>query len=88
MTKNYVYSPVPFRIINIFPIRNTIPSHPIPSHPIPNLAVMEGIYLLEDPCSAVSGHLINDLDRVLHLCVYIDTGAYTSVRSLAQDIIC
>ena len=38
------------------------------------LTVMEQVNLLEDPGSAVGGHLLNNLDRVLHLGVDVDAG--------------
>ena len=52
------------------------------------LTVMEQVNLLEDPGSAVGGHLLNDLDRVLHLGVDVDAGLDWSVGSLTQHLPC
>ena len=47
------------------------------------LTVMEEINLLEDAGPAVGGHLVNDLDGVLHLRVDVDAGLDRSVGPLA-----
>ena len=50
------------------------------------LTVMEEINLLEDPGPAVGGHLVNDLDGVLHVRVDVDAGLDRSVGPLAQHL--
>ena len=50
------------------------------------LTVMEEINLLEDAGPAVGGHLVNDLDGVLHLRVDVDAGLDRSVGPLAQHL--
>ena len=47
---------------------------------------MEEINLLEDPGPAVSGHLVNDLDGVLHVRVDVDAGLDGGVGPLAQHL--
>ena len=47
---------------------------------------MEEINLLEDPGPAVGGHLVNDLDGVLHLGVDVDAGLDGGVGPLAQHL--
>ena len=51
---------------------------------LPHLAMVEQVNLLEDPAPAVGGHLVDDLDGVLHLGVDVDAGLDTGVRALAQ----
>ena len=46
--------------------------------------MVEQVNLLEDPAPAVGGHLVDDLDGVLHLGVDVDAGLDTGVRALAQ----
>lgn len=48
--------------------------------------MMEQIDLLEDPGPAVCGHLLDDLDGVLHLGVDVDAGLDTGVGALAQHL--
>ena len=50
------------------------------------LTVVEEINLLENPGPAVSGHLLNDLDGVLHLGVDVDAGLDRGVGALAQHL--
>ena len=50
------------------------------------LTMMEGINLLEDPGPAVTRDLVDDLDRVLDLCVDVDTALYTGVSALAKHL--
>ena len=50
------------------------------------LTVVEEVNLLEDPGPTVARHLIYDLDRVLHLCVYVDAGLYRGVCTLAKNL--
>ena len=46
--------------------------------------MMEKIYLFEDPGPAVSGHLVDDLDGVLHLSINVDAGLDRGVSALAE----
>ena len=48
--------------------------------------MMEQINLPEDPGPAVCGHLLDDLDCVLHLGVDVDAGLDTGVGPLAQHL--
>ena len=48
--------------------------------------MMEQINLPEDPGPAVCGHLLDDLDCVLHLGVDVDTGLDAGVGPLAQHL--
>ena len=50
--------------------------------------MVEQINLPEDPGPAVGGHLLDDLDCVLHLSVDVDTGLDTGVGPLTQDLAC
>ena len=51
-----------------------------------DLTVVERIDLLEDPASAVAGHLVDDLDGVLGLGVDVDTGLHAGVGALPQHL--
>ena len=53
---------------------------------LPDLAMVEQVNLLEDPAPAVGGHLVDDLDCVLHLGVDVDAGLHRGVRALAQHL--
>ena len=46
--------------------------------------MVEEIDLLEDPGPAVPGHLVDDLDGVLHLGVDVDAGLDDGVGALAE----
>ena len=48
--------------------------------------MVEQINLPEDPGPAVGGHLLDDLDCVLHLGVDVDAGLHRGVRALAQHL--
>ena len=50
--------------------------------------MVEQINLPEDPGPAVGGHLLDDLDCVLHLGVDVDTGLDTGVGPLTQNLAC
>ena len=47
---------------------------------------MKQIDLLEDPGPAVCGHLVDDLDGVLHLSVDVDAGLHDGVGALAKHL--
>ena len=47
---------------------------------------MEEVNLLEDPGPAVARHLVYDLDRILHLCVDVDTRMHGGVSTLAKEL--
>ena len=48
--------------------------------------MVEEVNLLEDPGPAVGGHLVNDLNCILHLCV--DTSLHGGVGTLAKNLSC
>ena len=48
--------------------------------------MVEQVNLLEDPAPAVGGHLVDDLDCVLHLSVDVDAGLHRGVGALAQHL--
>ena len=50
------------------------------------LTMVEEVNLFEDPGPAVSRHLVNDLDRVLHLGVDVDTSLHRCVCTLAKNL--
>ena len=52
----------------------------------PYLTMVEEVNLLEDPGPAMAGHLVNDLDRVLHLRVDVDTRLHRSISTLAKNL--
>ena len=51
-----------------------------------HLTMMEQVNLLEDPGPAVCGHLVDDLDGVLHVGVDVDAGLDRGVGPLAQHL--
>ena len=52
----------------------------------PYLTMVEEVNLLEDSCPAVAGHLVNDLDRILHLRVDVDTRLYRGICPLTKNL--
>ena len=50
--------------------------------------MMEEVNLLENPEPAVGGHLVNDLNCILHLCVDVDTSLHGGVSTLAKNLSC
>ena len=48
--------------------------------------MVEQVNLLEDPAPAVGGHLVDDLDGVLHLGVDVDAGLHRGVGALAKHL--
>lgn len=48
------------------------------------LTMMKEINLLENPSPTMCGHLINDLDGVLHFRKYVDAGSDRGVSTLAE----
>ena len=48
--------------------------------------MVEEVNLLEDPGPAMARHLVNDLDRVLNLCVYVNTRLHGGVSTLAKNL--
>jgi hypothetical protein len=52
----------------------------------PYLTMVEEVNLLEDPGPAMARHLVNDLDRVLNLCVDVDTRLHRGISTLAKNL--
>ena len=50
------------------------------------LTMVEEVNLLEDPGPAMARHLVNDLDRVLHLRVDVDTRLHRGISTLAKNL--
>ena len=48
--------------------------------------MVKKVNLFEDPCPAVTRHLVNDLDSVLNLSVDVDAGLHDGVGALSQHL--
>ena len=51
-----------------------------------HLYMMKEVNFLEDPRPAVPRHLVNDLDRILHIGVDVDAGLHDGVGALSQHL--